>query len=154
MVKKLVISGFSLFLLSFTPNVYTAPVAPCDKICGRWQSEKKNCIVEVSRDDDDFVAKLVWFDASDDATKPMETRVDYKNPDKNLRNRKLIGMSILEGLEYKPKTDSWENGKIYDAQTGKHWSAAASLVSPTSLKVTGYWHFKFIGRSMVFHRIQ
>jgi len=41
----------------------------------------------------------------------METRVDYKNPDKNLRTRKLIGMSILEGLEYKPKTDSWENGK-------------------------------------------
>lgn len=154
MAKKFALFTLLLCLASLSLNAHKSAVEPCDKICGRWQSEKKNCIVEVTHENDDFVARLVWFDDSDEPSRPMETRVDYKNPDKNLRTRKLIGMSVLEGLEYKAKTDSWENGQIYDAQTGKKWNAAAALVSPGKLKVTGYWHFKFIGRSMMFNKVQ
>jgi uncharacterized protein (DUF2147 family) len=154
MVKKFCAGFVFLLSLCFVLNANTKAVEPCDRICGKWQSEKKNCIVQVFKDDDDFKARLVWFDDSDDPSKPMETRVDYKNPDKSLRNRKLIGMNVLEDLEYVSKTNSWENGVIYDAQTGKKWSSAAYLTADGVLKVTGYWRFKFIGRTMTFHRVQ
>lgn len=154
MVKKFLISSVSFFMLSFALNAQSVALEPSDKICGKWQSEKKNCIVQVYRNGDDFKAKLVWFDDSDEPGKPMESRVDYKNPDKSLRTRKLIGMNVLEQLVYKPKTNSWENGMIYDAQTGKKWNSSAYLTSDGALKVTGYWHFKFIGRTMTFHRVQ
>ncbi|WP_345955698.1 DUF2147 domain-containing protein [Mucilaginibacter sp. PAMB04168] len=154
MVRKFSVSLFLLIILSVTLKAVNKTVAPCDRICGRWQSEKKNCIVQVYREDDDFKAKLVWFDDSDDPSKPMETRVDFKNPDKALRTRKLIGMNVLEKLEYRPKTDSWENGIIYDAQSGKKWNSAAYLTSDGVLKVTGYWHFKFIGQTMTFYKVQ
>jgi uncharacterized protein (DUF2147 family) len=151
MAQKFCASLVMLFMLSKTLTAFST--APCDKICGKWQSEKKNCIVQVYREDDEFRAKLLWFDDSDDPSKPMETRIDHKNPDKSLRTRKLIGMNVLENLEYHSKTDSWENGIIYDAQTGKKWNSCASLTNDGVLKVSGYWHFKFLGRTMNFHRV-
>jgi len=154
MIKKFGLGLVFTMLMYLSLNAHHAALAPCDRICGKWRSDKKNCIVQVYRENDDFKARLLWFDDSDDPTKPMDTRVDHKNPDKELRTRKLIGMNVLENLEYKSKSDSWENGMIYDAQTGKKWSSSAYLTPEGSLKVTGYWHFKFIGRTMSFHRVQ
>jgi len=154
MVKRFFTGSLILIIVSLTFNVRSSSLEACDRICGKWQSEKKNCVVQVYRDGDDFKARLVWFDDSDEPGKPMESRLDYKNPEKSLRTRKLIGLNVLEQLEYKPKTNSWENGMIYDAQTGKKWNSLAYLTSEGALKVTGYWHFKFIGRTMTFHRLQ
>ena len=99
-----------------------------------------------------FINKIIWFKNIDNS-KPMEEWTDKKNPDPNLRSRKLIGMSILEGMDYIPKTRTWENGKIYDAKNGRHWSASAQIDDNGQLKVTGYWQFKFIGRTLTFTRV-
>ncbi|MVN23337.1 DUF2147 domain-containing protein [Mucilaginibacter arboris] len=130
-------------------------VAPADKICGKWMSEEKNCIVNVYKSGNEFGAKLMWFNDSDDKSQPMNARTDYKNPDPTLRKRKLIGMEVLENLTYNPATNSWENGIIYDAKSGHKWSSAASLAANNTniLKVTGYWHFKFLGKTMTFNRM-
>ncbi|WP_158826504.1 DUF2147 domain-containing protein [Mucilaginibacter lacusdianchii] len=154
MVKKLATGLLTLFILTSTTIMASRSAAlPCDRVCGKWMSEKKNCIVQVFRDGNDFKAKLVWFDDSDMPSKPMETRTDIHNPKAELRSRKLIGMNVLENLEYRPKTNSWENGMIYDAQSGKKWNSSAYLADDNTLKVTGYWHFKFIGRTMTFTRV-
>lgn len=151
MVKPLIIV-FSI-LTSFTYNSVFTHRADGDRICGKWMSEEKNLIVLVYKDGDDFRAKIVWFNAQDDSSKPMDARTDYKNPDKALRSRKLIGMNVLDGLKYVPKTDSWEDGKIYDAMSGRTWNSSAYITPGGEMKVTGYWHFKFIGRTMTFTRI-
>src|SRR5207237_761377 len=98
-------------------------------------------------------ASIVWFDDSDDKTRPMDVRLDYKNPDKSLRTRKVLGMQVLKNLEYNASSNSWENGVIYDAKNGHEWNSCASIDKDGMLKVTGYWHFKFIGKSMKFSRI-
>ena len=133
-------------------QILTTGVLPQDRIVGKWMSEEKNVMVQVYKNGDKYAAKLIWFDDSDDRSKPMNTRVDYKNPDPALRNRKLIGMEVVDNLEYNPSTNSWENGMIYDAKSGRTWSSAASITSKGVLKVTGYWHFKFLGKSMIFDR--
>ena len=134
-------------------TIVTTAVAPQDKICGKWISTEKNVIVQVYKTGNEFNAKLVWFDDSDDKTKPMNTRVDYKNPNKSLQTRKLLGMEVVDNLTYNADTNSWENGIIYDAKSGHNWSSAAYIDQQGLLKVTGYWKFKFLGKTMAFKRI-
>lgn len=152
MLKKISISCTALLLI-ITGFAVTAVAQTSDKVCGKWMSEKKNCVVQVYREGNDFKAKLLWFDNSTEPSVPMEEAVDKKNPNTALRNRKLIGMNVLENLEYISKTNSWENGMIYDAQSGKKWNSSAYMTDNNTLKVTGYWHFKFIGRTMTFKRV-
>lgn len=130
----------------------TGVIAP-ERIIGKWISAQKNCIVQVYKNGNEFGAKLLWFDDSDNPLKPMITRTDYKNPNAALRNRKLIGMDVVDNLTYNPATNSWENGLIYDANSGHTWSSAAFITNEGLLKVTGYWHFKFLGRTMIFKRV-
>jgi len=150
---------FSFLVLLLTTFAFkkaqAQAIAPADKICGKWMSEEKNCIVNVYKTGNEFGAKLMWFNDSDDKSRPMNIRTDAKNPDATLRNRKLIGMEVLENLTYNPATNSWENGIIYDAKSGHKWSSAASFADNNSnvLKVTGYWHFKFLGKTMTFNRM-
>lgn len=155
MGERLTFKGFGLALL-FTvlaANLHAGGKVGCDQIVGRWISEEKNFIVQVSKEGDNFKAVLLWFDDSDDPSKPMQTRIDDKNPDKSLRGRRLIGMNVLRNLNYVPESDSWEHGIIYDAKNGREWSSSAKIMSDGSMKVTGYWHFKFIGKSMKFSRV-
>jgi uncharacterized protein (DUF2147 family) len=124
---------------------------PANKVCGKWESTDKNLIVEVYKVNGDFKAKIIWFD--DGSVEMMRACVDDKNPDKALRTRKVLGMDVLTGLVYQPATDSWENGMVYDAKHGREWNAAAYINKHGELKVRGYWHFKFIGRTLTFYRV-
>jgi hypothetical protein len=99
-----------------------------------------------------FRAKLIWFSNTDG--KPMDYWTDVNNPDPALRKRKLLGMSILRNLTYDPETNSWEDGLVYDSRHGREWNASAYIGTNGQLHVRGYWHFKFIGRTMNFIRIR
>lgn len=149
--NQLLFKFLLLFFLIVPVQKQAAAYNP-DRICGKWISSEKNIIVQVYRDGNVFKGKLVWFD-NVDTSKAMDEWTDAHNPDAALRNRKLIGMNILSNLYYIPKTNSWENGKIYDAKAGREWSASVYINAEGLLKVTGYWHLKFIGRTMTFTRI-
>ncbi|TFF35373.1 DUF2147 domain-containing protein [Mucilaginibacter psychrotolerans] len=153
MSHSFLLSFFGLLLIAVNAGK-TAPasVAAEEQICGKWQNQEKNLIVQVFKEDSQFKAKIVWFN-NGAGDKAMESWTDKHNPDPALRNRKLLGMNVLEKLVYKPETNSWEDGMIYDAQAGKHWNSSAYINNEGALKVKGYWHFKFIGRTMTFNRI-
>ncbi len=149
MVLRSVLSLLFIMIICCTAIAQTA--APGDYICGKWMSSDKNLEVEVYKENGEFKAKIIWFKA-DDNSKRMEEWTDTHNPDKNLRRRKLLGMNVVNNLIYQPKSNSWEHGTIYDAKGGHYWDASASLSKDGVLKVNGYWHFKFIGRSLTFYR--
>ena len=126
-------------------------IAPREKICGKWESTAKNLRVQIYLDHNQYQAKLIWFSNTDG--KPMDYWTDVNNPDPALRKRKLLGMSILRGLQYNPRSNSWENGMVYDSKHGREWNASAYIGKKGQLHVRGYWHFKFIGKTMDLHRI-
>ncbi|MES2379202.1 MAG: DUF2147 domain-containing protein [Bacteroidota bacterium] len=141
-----------VFFLTGSTPVITTNHDP-NFICGKWISTNKDFIVLVYRDINTFKAKTVWF-KNKDTSKAMDEWTDKHNPDPALRTRKLIGMNIMTDLIYNARSDSWEDGKIYDSSNGHVWSAAVKATPEGHLKITGYWHFKFIGRSMMFTRMQ
>lgn len=125
-----------------------------DAIVGKWIAvPKRNVIVEVFKYHNQFKGKIVWFNDSDDATKPMNSRLDEKNPDPSLRNRKLVGLEVLNTLVYNTNDNRWESGIIYDAKSGKKWNSSCWITSDGSLEVRGFWHYEFIGKNMIFKKV-
>jgi uncharacterized protein (DUF2147 family) len=146
---------YCLVLLFFVHAGYNAPKnigADSDRVCGKWMSSENSLVVQVYKNGDRFKAKVVWF-KDHPAAIPMEECCDKHNPNPALRNRKLVGMDVLNGLKYDAESDSWEDGIIYDAQQGKEWNASAYINKEGLLKVKGYWHWKIFGRTMSFKRV-
>src|ERR1019366_8313843 len=137
---------FEILLLSVISLNSIAQSNP-DAILGKWMTVEGNLKVEVYKENDAFKAKILWFDDSDDKSKPMNIRTDKKNPDKALRSRKWIGMGVLRDLKYYPHDDEWGDGKIYDGKTGKEWSSVVWMTKDKMLKVKGYWLFKFLSQT-------
>jgi uncharacterized protein (DUF2147 family) len=147
MFKYLVLIFF--INLGFSASVEAVPSA--EQICGKWVSSEQNLIVQVYKEGDQFVAKIVWF--KDDPSKPMGEWCDIKNPDPQLRTRRILGMNVLSELKYDPDKQSWEDGMIYDAKNGRQWNASAYIDKEGALKVKGFWHFKIFGKTMTFKRV-
>lgn len=124
-----------------------------DAITGKWMSSDDNLEVEIYKVNTDFKARVIWFDDTDDKSKPMNERLDEKNNNKVLRNRKIIGMEALRDLKYNKSDDEWQNGIIYDSSSGKEWNAKAWLTDEGLLKVRGYWHFSLFGQNMTFKKV-
>ena len=147
-MKKFLFSPF----LVITLIVSAAAQYNSDGITGRWMSMENNLEVEIYKTGNEFKARVVWFDDSDDKSRPMNGRCDRKNPNEALRNRKLIGLEVMHGLMYKADDNEWQNGRIYDASSGKDWNAKAWLTNDGLLKVRGFWHFEFLGQNMCFKK--
>lgn len=128
--------------------------AQANAIVGKWMSTDDNLMVEVYKQGNEYKAKLLWFDDTDDKSNPVDKRLDTKNPDKALRSRKLVGINVLWSLHYKEDDEEWQDGTIYDSSSGKKWDAKAWLTKNGLLKVRGYWNFSLFGENMSFKRIK
>ncbi len=144
---------FILFAFVFfnTINLSANTTPPEEQICGKWESSEKNLIVQVYKTENKFNGKLIWY--TDTGGKPMDYWTDRRNPNPALRSRKILGMSVLQDMVYKPATNSWEDGTIYESKYGRQWNASIYIDKNGALKVKGYWHIKLIGRTMTFTRV-
>lgn len=103
---------------------------PADAI-GRWQTETRHGVVEISACGPSICGKLVESDAL--RTNP-QTR-DDKNKDPGQRNRLLKGLAILQGFHL--KDNAWTGGTIYNAEDGGTYQATLTLQDHDSLRVKG-----------------
>ncbi|TSJ44490.1 DUF2147 domain-containing protein [Mucilaginibacter corticis] len=124
---------------------------PEARICGKWESTDNNLIITITLHKGQYRAIIDWF--SDTEGKPLDYWKDKRNPDPALRSRTIHGMNIIKQLRYDPESRTWEDGMIYDSKHGKEWNAAAYIGKKGLLHVRGYWHFKFMGKTMTFRRI-
>jgi uncharacterized protein (DUF2147 family) len=124
---------------------------PAQQVVGLWESEEKNLQIEMFEDNGNFAGRMVYFKCSTDSI--MRTSVDSENPDKRLTNRKLLGLKLVDKLTYQGD-NVWSNGKIYDPNSGHTFEARIQLTSANTAIVRGYWKFRWLGRSMIFNRIE
>lgn len=151
MIKMICLLAIISFCVGYVRSAET-PISARERVCGKWESTQHDLRIWVYMENDQFRAKIIWF--SDTDSKPMDYWRDVNNPNPKLRTRKLLGMSILTGLRYNGKSTSWENGIVYDSRHGRYWNAAASIDKKGLLHVRGYWHFKWIGRTINFYRLR
>ena len=151
MISRQYVFCLYLLLLAAALNGHAQGVPPAERVCGKWESTDKRLIIQVYMEHSQYLAKLLWY--SNTGGKPLDYWRDVKNPDPKLRSRRLLGMSLLRGLRYDKDSNSWEDGSVYDSTHGRYWNASATIDKKGQLHVRGYWHFKFIGRTMSFYRV-
>ena len=122
-----------------------------NRIVGLWESVEKNLQIEMVEEDGHFAGRMVWFLCSSGESMMFSYR-DTENPDPKLTTRPLIGLKVVERIFYQGN-NIWGEGKIYDPNTGHTFDGRITLTDPNTAIVRGYWKFRWIGRSIVFHRI-
>lgn len=134
-----------------------------DAVLGVWATEPNDdgaySHVEIYAEDGKFNGRIVWLsspvyeeDESEGTT--GQPRLDHFNPDDALKERPLLGLDLMTGFEHNGK-NKWEDGRIYDPESGKEYRCKATMKEPDTLEIFGYVKVSFakLGRDMIWKRV-
>ncbi len=113
-----------------------------DKILGLYWSPKKDAKIQIYRKGDKYFGKSVWI---------ATPKKDVENPDKQLRQRDILGVNLLTNFSY--DDGDYTGGEIYDPANGKTYSCKISFAGQ-NLKVRGYIGISLLGRTEIFERVR
>lgn len=108
-----------------------AAILPADTVVGRWQTENRHGIVEITRCGASICGTLI----SSDGIRANPQLRDEKNKKPEFRARELRGLQILQGFRW--SSDSWSGGSIYNAEDGGTYSATVTMTDPDHLRLKG-----------------
>ena len=144
-----------LFLLlsvpAFAPSSKVVLFKP-DDIVGFWMTNENMLKVQVYKVGSEYRGKIVWFEDKHYKAK-MNECLDEMNPNPALRNRKVLGLEVVTGLKYDADDDNWQDGEIYDSNTGKTYDSQVEMHTTSTITVTGYWMFTWLGKDLTFYRV-
>lgn len=121
-----------------------------DAIVGIWLNQDRDAHIEITKKGDQYYGSTVWLKNPNNAD--GTPKVDKENPDNSFKTREIIGLAILNDFVF--DDDEWEDGTIYDPKSGKTYSCVIEMPQENTLKVTGYIGFSWIGRTVVWTRVQ
>lgn len=105
----------AMVILFFLMSVYpTSAQSPDSLLRGIWANEDNTSQFKFTHNGNNYSAQLVWMAQPNDEN--GNPKKDSNNPDKTLRNRPLLGMTMISGLEF--KNNEWVNGTIYNPRKG------------------------------------
>jgi uncharacterized protein (DUF2147 family) len=146
MKKRLSLLG--LILVLFTS--FSFGQVESEAILGVWESGNGKARIKIDKAGDKFNGRIVWLrEPKDEAGNP---KLDKNNPDESLRAKPLLGYSMLKNFSYKGEKN-WEDGPIYDPESGSTYSCTITLTDENTLDVRGYIGVSLFGRTDVWKRV-
>ena len=112
---------------------------------GVWETASGG-YVQLYEEGDTWKGKIV-------GSKSGKARYDKNNPDESKRDRRLLGITVLDGLKYAGNGE-FEGGTIYDPNNGKTYKAKATQTDPDTIEARGYIGISLIGKSQTWKRIE
>ena len=73
-------------------------------------------------------------------------KTDPENPDEKLKSRKRLGMIMMYNFSY-DEDDQWDDGEIYDPESGNTYSGIITMTSKNKLDLRGYVGISWFGRT-------
>ena len=119
---------------------------------GVWTNAEKKATFEIYKCGDKLCGKIVSLTVPNDPA-TGKPKTDSQNPDPKLRNRPRLGLVFMQGFSY-DSDNKWDNGKIYDPESGKTYSCYMQLESANTMEVKGYIGFSLIGKSQTWTRVK
>jgi uncharacterized protein (DUF2147 family) len=118
--------------------------AQARQVLGRWLTEPRNGIIEISVGaDGSYQGKIIGGNSPN--------RTDTKNPQASKRSELLLGQIIVRQMKYDGR-GQWSGGSIYDPDTGHTYSCRLELLDQDRLKVRGFLGVSLLGRTQVWTR--
>lgn len=142
---------FAIFLLCF--SVVSFAQQPGDKISGIWHSIDSDVGLrfEIYKANDTYSGKLLWASTMYEADGKTPKK-DFRNPDKNLRNRSRQNIVNITNLVY--KDGEYIDGRLYNPDDGRTYRLKANLISTNELDFRGYVGISLLGKTMKLKRVQ
>jgi uncharacterized protein (DUF2147 family) len=117
-----------------------------------WINPDQGWVVETKPCDSGLCGYLVGYRETDPHP-PGYIPKDVHNPDPSHRDAPLCGLMLMGGFNPADETArNWENGWIYDPDSGKTYSGTISLVDRETVKLRGYVGIALFGRTMMLKR--
>jgi uncharacterized protein (DUF2147 family) len=152
-MKKLVVAAF-LVLLAVPASAQTGSVM------GVWLTASGVARVRISPCDSPAngpvcgtIVGLINPKGPDGQIVAPDMATDYRNPDPNLRGRKVIGMPLIWGFKKTADPNAFEEGHIYNGENGKVYTANISLQSDGTLRLRGYVGSPLFGETQIWTRV-
>jgi uncharacterized protein (DUF2147 family) len=119
------------------------------EVTGLWLSADKRGIIHIYEQGGLFYGRLVWLkEPEDDRGNEV---LDSENPDPEKQDQPILGLQMVFGLEY--SDGEWRNGKIYDPESGKTYSARLQLNGSDRMDLRGYIRLPVFGRTESWTRV-
>lgn len=142
-----------LFLsLSFLLGIVGLASAQTLSPLGTWQNEEKKATFEIYKCGNKLCGKIVTLAVPNDPA-TGKPKTDSQNPDPKLRTRPRLGLVFMQGFEY-DDSNKWDDGKIYDPESGKTYSCYMKMINANTMEVKGYIGFSMIGKSQTWTRVK
>jgi uncharacterized protein (DUF2147 family) len=127
-----------------------AQVAAPGEIVGVWETENRQLKLEMFDAGGTYAARVIY------GARLMEAdgqtfKKDTQNPDPALRDRSLQGIVFLSSLKWNAAEGRWDDGAVYDAQSGRTLSAQVTLVGG-KMELRGYMGTPLLGQTVVLQR--
>ncbi|RAI91352.1 DUF2147 domain-containing protein [Algoriphagus yeomjeoni] len=119
------------------------------KIIGIWYNSDKTAQIEIMENADEMIGKLVWIQREDGDPAVF---TDLVNADTSLRNRPLMGLTILKGLKF--KNGIWSEGEIYDPESGLSYNCELQLKKKDILEIRGFLGDTWVSRTVEWNRVK
>lgn len=125
--------------------------APADAALGTWLTDTQDVKVQVFKCKDKLCGKIVWMKQPNEAN--GQHKLDPKNPDPQRRGQPILNSVLMRDFAFSGD-NVWEDGKIYDARSGKDYSCKMTLVNKNELGVRGFVGFSMLGKTSTWTRVQ
>lgn len=120
-----------------------------EDITGKWLDEDKAGKIEIFKaKDGKYYGKVIWLREPDRNGRPKR---DAYNPKEALRSQPIIGLIVLKGFK-KVDDKVYEEGTIYDPNTGKTYSCKITVRDERTLLIRGYVGVSLLGRTTTWIR--
>ncbi|NCI51089.1 DUF2147 domain-containing protein [Sediminibacterium roseum] len=145
-MKKILLSICCIFSLACA---FAATGA--DDILGYWLSQNGQAQIQVYKEGDKYFGKIIWLKVPDDP-KRGGPKKDYNNPDPALRDKPILGSTILR--DFKFNDGEWTGGRVYDPQNGKEYKCYLKLKDAKTMSMRGYVGVSLLGRTEIWTRVK
>jgi len=147
--KGLFLAFLALAICTAAPSVLRA--ASPDAILGIWVTSDEDARIEIYRCGQKYCGRIKHLDdpyypPHDRRGMGGQPRVDRNNPDPELRDRPMVGLTFIRDFQY-TGDNSWEGGRIYNPDNGKLYRANISLADEDHLLLRGYLGISILGRT-------
>ena len=115
---------------------------------GRWLTQEGDGWITIQIVGDSLEGSVA---GSPDPKQREEREFDDRNPDPNLRTRRLEGLTIMTGFSY-DGDGRWSGGTVYDPNSGKTYKCTVKQLDANTLKIRGFIGISLFGRSETWTR--
>ena len=130
----------------------TAPArADAPSPVGRWLVQDRRAVIEVFACGPKFCGRIVWQEQPLDPDGTVS--LDRHNPDPALRSHPLCDLQMMAGFTATAGSPGeWQDGSIYDPESGNSYSASLRLKDANTLLLRGYIVISLLGETQTWTR--